>query len=215
MWVVEGLLEGRAPSLAKLGADGFGDELAPVVHERVGSIVCVRRCNPFGSPDLDRGATARVTIDQVLMPDTATNDVQPVSSGQAWISFAIGVILLALFPRILQFWFTPASFTWTFNDRHGAPLAYVDSAFFLLDLGVLAVAVSLLLGAGLHFVRHRAGRIAGIAINTATALLNVHVTLATRGELGLQILPMIGVAIAVYQVIIDVNVLRAREAAPS
>lgn len=128
--------------------------------------------------------------------------------GQAWVNLAIGLLLLVFFPRLPQFLFTPKSFTWKFTDRGGAPLAYVDSAFFLLDVGVLMLAVALLMVGALHFVRHPGGRIAGVVIGAVTAVSNAAVALATQAEFGLQLLPVIGVVAGVYLVIVDANLLR-------
>lgn len=144
------------------------------------------------------------------MAQTDAPPPSPSRLAEAWVSVGVGALLLLFFPRILEYFLTPASFTWTFNDRDGAPLAYTSSMFFVLDCGVLALAVSFLAdGVLLLVARHRAALMAGVAISAATALINIVVVLWIRSELGLQLLPALGALFAGYMALQQMTALRA------
>lgn len=129
---------------------------------------------------------------------------------EAWLSVAMGVLLLLFFPRILEYFLTPGSFTWTFHERDGSPLAYTASMFFVLDCGVLALAASFLAdGVLLLVTRHRLALIVGAGISAASALINVGVVLWVRSEFGLQIVPVLGVMFCGYMAIHQVTLLRS------
>ena len=141
------------------------------------------------------------------------SDSPPPRLAEAWISVAVGVLLVLFFPRILQYFLMPASFTWTFNDRDGSPLAYTASLFFVLDCGVLALAVTFLVdGVILLVTRHRLALMAGAAISVASALINVGVALWVRSEFGLQLVPVLGALFCGYLAVQQVRLLRGSSA---
>ena len=61
------------------------------------------------------------------------------SFAEAWISIAIGLILLfatyAL--RLIQFLLSPSTFTWNFSDEKGQPIKYTQTVFIWGDAAML------------------------------------------------------------------------------
>ena len=112
----------------------------------------------------------------------------------AWVSFAVGAVLLFAFPRIVNYYLIPSSFTWTFVDRSGAPLAYTASAFFQVDVGVALLAIASLVDGLSWLVRARPFVAGALAVSAVAALANAFVALSVSGELGFQVLPAIGIA---------------------
>src|SRR6185437_5187511 len=68
--------------------------------------------------------------------------------GEAWISIALGIILLFFFNRPLQYWHTrahPEQFTWSFVDKTGNPITYPQSAFWLPDVAFCVFCAAMIL----------------------------------------------------------------------
>ncbi|MCY2951073.1 MAG: hypothetical protein NTU53_03740 [Planctomycetota bacterium] len=119
-----------------------------------------------------------------------------------WSSLLIGVILILVFPKIWQYYLMPRSFTWTFTDKQGLPLAYTKSAYYLVDLGVALFAVTLLLDA-LAMVCRRSVMVRGgvLVITIGVILLNIGVVVGVMGEIGVQIMPVLAAGFGVYNAI--------------
>jgi hypothetical protein len=123
------------------------------------------------------------------------------SLAEAWISIAIGLILLfatyALRP--LQYLLAPASFTWTFNDATGAPLKYTQTVFFWGDIAMLLFAIVLIVEGLLLFTRRPMLIMLafGITVLTVAANLIYVAGMMTRGY-GFQLPSAIAVAFGVY-----------------
>jgi hypothetical protein len=116
----------------------------------------------------------------------------------AWVSLAVGGVLLVAFPRILEYYVAPGSFTWTFVDRDGAPLAYPASAFFLVDVGVLAWAIASVVDGVASLVPRRAAVAVALAASAISVVLNVFVAIKVSSELGFQLLPALAIACGGY-----------------
>src|SRR5262249_33944831 len=66
-----------------------------------------------------------------------------ISGPEAWISIAVGVILMLMSPRLFQYLCSRGNFTWTFNDAQGNALAYPQTVFFWGDLALASFALVL------------------------------------------------------------------------
>src|SRR2546421_1113197 len=83
-------------------------------------------------------------VERVIYVEQATP-----GGAEAWISGAMGAIILLLNLRLFQYLFSPSTFAnkWTFSDPQGNPLAYKNSVFFWSDVCIVAFAFVLLLDA--------------------------------------------------------------------
>lgn len=129
----------------------------------------------------------------------SADDRGAVVGAEAWISLVIGVILILFFRRIWQYYLMPGSFTWTFTDKQGLPLAYTKTAFYLVDLGVALFAVTLFLDA-LAMVCRRSVMVRGgvLVITIGVILLNIGVVVGVMGEIGVQIMPVLAAGFGIY-----------------
>src|SRR5688572_25536735 len=69
-----------------------------------------------------------------------------MGGAEAWLSIAIGVIILLIDTnrRFLQYYLARSSFTWTFSDAAGAPLPYPQTIFFWGDFAMVAFGLVLI-----------------------------------------------------------------------
>ena len=76
-------------------------------------------------------------------------------SAEAWISIAIGVILFfaTYAQRLVQYLLSRDSFTWTFRDETGAPLAYSETVFIWGDAAMLLFCTVLIFEGIVLFIR--------------------------------------------------------------
>src|SRR2546423_14707537 len=65
---------------------------------------------------------------------------------EAWISFAMGALILLMNHALLQYLFTPAAFAqqYSITDANGQPLAYNKSIFYIRDIGTTAFCLVLM-----------------------------------------------------------------------
>jgi hypothetical protein len=132
------------------------------------------------------------------------------TGAEAWLSFAMAVILLFLAPRIWQFYLFPSHFTWTFNDAQGAPMAYPHTEFFWADLGLAAFSVVLFLeGIAILLFRSTPILIIALLLTLAATALNIYVIARTYNLLGFQIINALAAAFGVYIAICEFAQLRA------
>jgi hypothetical protein len=134
------------------------------------------------------------------------------SFAEAWISIAIGLILLfatsAL--RLIQYLMSPSTFTWTFNDEKGAPIKYTQTVFIWGDAAMLLFALVLILEGLLLFTR-KPGLIAlafGLTVITVALNLFFLMMMMSRGY-GFQLASAIAVAFGVYIAIFQWNLLQS------
>jgi hypothetical protein len=143
--------------------------------------------------------------------DSPPADPQPLhvepragSAGpEAWISIAVGLILLLMSPRIWQYLLhrvAGSSFTWTFNDAAGNPLTYPQTVFFWGDIALALFAIVLVVeGLVIGFARWRGAVAAALALTILATVLNLgYVVWMMQQGYGLQIMPALAAAFGVY-----------------
>ncbi len=131
--------------------------------------------------------------------------VEHATSGgpEAWISFAMGALILFMNPTLLQYLLmSPASFAkiYSVTDENGQPLAYPKSVFFPKDIAITAFCLILILD-GLVVLFARKPTIIWIALvlTIAAVIANLGFVLyAFNKGYGMQILPLIAVMYGVY-----------------
>ncbi len=138
-------------------------------------------------------------------------------AAEAWISIAIGVILMLLSPRLFQFILAPGTFDqkWTFNDPSGAPLAYPKTVFFWGDVALIAFALVLIVE-GLVIAFGKSAALLAVAfVLTAlvTALNFFYVVAMMWSGYGAQIFSLLAVAFGGYIAFYQWRLLKAMLAA--
>lgn len=151
-----------------------------------------------------------------VVPYYAKREANPA---EAWLSIAIGLIMLLLSPRIFQYLISPSTFAqkWTFNDGKGNPLAYTQTVYFWGDVCLTLFALSLIFeGLVLGFTRRQIWLIASILFTAMATLMNGgYVGYMMFAGYGLQMFSALAVAFGVYAVIVlwqryqQLNALRA------
>ena len=136
-------------------------------------------------------------------PDYRNRYDDPPHAGggaEAWISIAVGVILILMSPRIFQYFLSPSSFTWTFNDAQGNPLKYTQTVFFWGDLALAAFAIVLIVeGLVIAFARRRAFVALAFGLTALATALNLgFLGYAMSKGFGFQIYSALAVAFGVY-----------------
>jgi hypothetical protein len=130
---------------------------------------------------------------------------------EAWISIAMGIILLWAFPDTFRFFSDPTTFQQSnpVTDGNGNSIAYIHSVFFWPPLGVTIFAVTLIVeGAVLAFAARQPLLLAVFALTLAAAAFNLFVIAHVYDLMGLQILPALGVAILVYMAITQWRIIK-------
>jgi hypothetical protein len=125
------------------------------------------------------------------------------TGAEAWISIAVGVILILLAPRIWQYVLSRlfgTAFTWTFSDAQGNPLPYTQSVFFWGDFAMALFAIVLIVeGIIVGFTRRPAFVVLALGLTVLTTLLNLgYMVWMIQGGYGLQIMSAFAVAFGVY-----------------
>jgi hypothetical protein len=143
-------------------------------------------------------------------PDAATDSPRPVefapvqrasqtaSGPEAFISIAIGLLLLWMASGLIRFLFNgdPGGIT----DERDLPMRYVDSVFFQSDLVIAVFAVALIVeGLVIALIRRPALILAAIALTVVAIVLNLaYVIKMQLAGYGLQILPTLAVIFGIY-----------------
>lgn len=135
-------------------------------------------------------------------------------AAEAWISIAIGAILLLMSPRLIQYVLSPGTFTqkWTFTDPTGAPLAYPKTVFFWGDVALVAFALVLIVeGIVLVFGRRYIGVILfAFLLTIAASLFNLgYVIVMLQMGYGPQIFSLLAVAFGGYIAFYEWNLLQS------
>jgi hypothetical protein len=133
---------------------------------------------------------------------------EPDDSGigaEAWISIALGAILLFFLKRFLEYCFNRAGFDqagWTFFDKNGATLTYPQTGFYWADLAAVVFAASLILEGITMLLSRRAGVMIGLLLVTLVALsLNFYAiakVVQIHGGDNVQILNLLAIAFGGY-----------------
>ena len=137
---------------------------------------------------------------------------------EAWISIAMGVILLLFLHRPIEYWHTrshPEQFTWTFNDKDGNPITYPQSAFFLPDVAFCAFcAVMIFEGVAMLAARRApAALLVAFILLVLTSGFNLIALAASYKEIGFQIFPALAIAFGIYLAIFQIGLYRSLRAA--
>lgn len=170
---------------------------------------------PAGSDGESRPSTAEpgpppATFSDRQAPLNDNTYHPPASAGaEAWIGIVLGAILIIFFPRIWQYYLAPGSFTWTFVDKQGAPLAYTRSAFFMVDLGLTVYAIILVMDGLVMLFSRRIALVAGaLGLTLLGTALNFIVLVLAWPQIGPQLMPLLAAALGVYIGIYQWNHLR-------
>jgi hypothetical protein len=143
------------------------------------------------------------------------DDAAMIGGAEAWLSIAMAAILFFLAPNAWRYHFKPASFTNTYSDAAGNPMAYTATEFYWVDLGLAAfTAVLLIEGLVLLFGRRVPALLAiALALTVAATALNVYVLARSYSLIGFQIMTAVAAAFGAYIAIHQFALLRAMRAA--
>jgi hypothetical protein len=143
----------------------------------------------------------------------AQKQVAPMGLAEAWISIAIGVILLLVFPNTLHFLTNPTAFQQNnpVTDGNGNAIPYLQSVFFWSDLGVTVFAATLVIeGIVLASTALRPLLMPVFVLTLAAAVFNVFVILHVYDAMGLPVVCALGVAVLVYMAITQWRIIQWR-----
>jgi hypothetical protein len=165
-------------------------------------------------PDQPAPQSADPTLDYVSRQTESSSSV----AAEAWISIAIGAILMLLSPRVWQYLFSSAaSFEqkWTFTDASGAPLPYPKTVFFWGDLALTTFAIVLIIeGLVLAFARKPALVAIALGFTVITVILNlIYLVVMMQQGYGLQIMSALAVAFGVYIAMFEWRLLQSMKRA--
>ena len=124
------------------------------------------------------------------------------NGADAWLSIALGVILLIMSPRLIQYVLSPTTFPtkWSISDETGAPMPYTKSVFFWGDIAIVSFALVLIVE-GIVFAFGRRAAVVSMAfgLTCAATLLNlIYVIVMIQKGYGAQIFSILAVAFGVY-----------------
>ena len=122
-----------------------------------------------------------------------------VSLAEAWISIAIGLILMFVSTagRFLEY-LTSSNFSWNFTDPTGAPLPYRQTVFVWGDVAIFAVSLLLIIDGLILFTRKPALVTIAFAFTVVTVLMNFFYVVRMMNGYGFQLWSAIAVAFGVY-----------------
>ncbi len=147
--------------------------------------------------------------------DDQPRHIDPGVGAEVWISIAVGVILLLMFPRLPQYLahllFGAAFAPYQMPD--GTVVPYTSTGDFWSDLGVTAFAIVLILeGVALAVGRNRPAVVAfALALTVLVTLYNLGYLIMTIGG-GLPMISAFAVAFGVYIAIYEWNLLKTARA---
>ena len=131
---------------------------------------------------------------------------------EAWISLAIGVILLLMFFRPIEYLLTSKqSFEqrYTFSNADGSPLTYTQTVFFFGDVAIVSFALVLIIDGLILFTRKPKLIAAALAFTVITVLLNLAYVVRMMNGYGLQFASALAVAFGVYIAIFQWKLLQS------
>jgi hypothetical protein len=155
-----------------------------------------------------------VTPNPSNYPQRAVIAAEPIgNAGDAWISIAVGAIILLLSPRLFQYILSPGTFAtkWTFTDINGNPTTYPHTLFFWGDLCLYLFAFTLLAeGLILGFARRATPIAIGFGLTcVATAANAIYLVVMVAENYGFQLYSALAVAFGVYIAMYQWNLLKA------
>ena len=128
------------------------------------------------------------------------------TTAEAWISIAIGAIVLLMQRTFIAYLLgreTP-----TVSDPVRGTITYAESYFFIHDLGLFAFGVALVLDGILLFFNRPWAVIVGLAVTIIAALLNLYTVIRLYSPQGFQLFAAIAFILAVYTAIYQWKLLR-------
>ena len=135
----------------------------------------------------------------------------PTPGAEAIISLLIGLILLLTQQNLLrQFghWFFGMELPLPFIDNvTGKAFAYTQTSNFIHDLGLGIFAVALIIEGLTLFIRHTAVLAPSFLLMVLAGLWNLFVVVSSYPRFGLQIMPAVAVAFAIYIGMLQWNML--------
>lgn len=162
------------------------------------------------------GETAATNDPPIVQYAPRQEDRQSISvmgGAEAWLSIAIGVIILLIDTnrRLLHYYLARSSFTWTFSDSAGAPLPYPKTIFFWGDFAMVAFGLVLIIeGLVLGFAPRRGLIAMAFALTVAATLLNFgYIAFMISGGYGFQIPSALAVVFGLYISSYEWRLLRA------
>lgn len=186
------VLTGAAPAGSKLGDPPVATPVAAAATSF---------CRHCGAPlrpnarfcDSCGAATGGGRVDYAGSPE-------PGVGAEVWFSFAMGLLLIFMSPRIWQYVFMRGSFTWSFQDELGNPLPYPKSVYFWGDVALAAFALTLIAeGIVIGFVRRRIWIGAALLLTVITTLGNLlYVSSMMVKGYGFQLYSGLAIAFGVY-----------------
>lgn len=184
----------------------------PAVDPTSGKIELFCRCGAAITPGTKFCSNCGASYAEATGTPTRRSDPGPqIGMGaEAFISIAIGVILLFMSQNTWRWYFARSTFTATFTDR-GNPIAYPDTAFYWADLGVFVFAIVLIVEGILMFFSRIKPLIAiGLLLSVLAVGLNIWVLAKTFTPIGFQILNALAAAFCCYIAVYQIALLKAR-----
>lgn len=143
-----------------------------------------------------------------------TQSSVPPAGPEVWISFAVGLIMLFLYPRFLQ-WLSSRLFGTSFNEfmLDGQVVPYPQTAEFWADLGPTLFGIVLILEAlVLGLARHRALVWIVFALTLGMVGYNLGYLIASYSKHGFALASALSVAFGIYIAMHQWHLLRGRAA---
>lgn len=146
-------------------------------------------------------------------PSTQPQVVYAEPAGpEAFVSIAIGALLLLLSPGLIKFLL--GANTATFTDEQGNPMRYVDSVFFQGDLAITAFAVVLIIEGLIIALVPRAPLIlAALVFTVLTTLGNLVYVVKMMPVYGVQLLSAFAVVFGIYIAMFEWRMYQRRRVA--
>jgi hypothetical protein len=139
--------------------------------------------------------------DSCGMPVRSRSGPEAGGGPEAWISVALGVILLFMFPNFVKYAMHPHNTTAidAVDMQTGASIPYATSALIWPDLGVTLFAVVLLVeGALMLLTPSRLLTAVCLALSACAAAFNIWVIARSYPVIGFQIVCSLAVAFCIY-----------------
>jgi hypothetical protein len=150
--------------------------------------------------------------DDARRRDVAATDYDSGVGGEVWISIAVGVILLLVFRRMLQYvsHILFGTFFAPYLMPDGTEVSYTSTPDFWSDLGITTFAIVLIVeGIALAIGRRRPAVVAfAFGLTVLVTLYNLgYLIMSIRG--GLPIVSAVAVAFGVYRAMYQWNLLKS------
>jgi hypothetical protein len=154
------------------------------------------------------------------IPQAASYDSAPPRgfSGEAWLTLAVGIILLLMFPRFPQ-WGSSVVFHTHFNqyvDADGVTIIpYTQVHDFWPDLGCTLFGVVLIIeGLAMGLAKHPLVLWIALALTILATGYNLVYLIVSFSQFGLAVVSALAVAFGIYLIAIHWQLLRGKKWAP-